>query len=115
LHKYVRSARSSLKSQISLDKRKIFRQRVVYISAHRGDTIPTFQTILENTNGLYREIVSDRGYLREDLLAALPGDLLASEVQLRKVEHGVYSINTTDTGEQLYALFSRRRRPREEV
>jgi hypothetical protein len=41
--------------------------------------------------------------------------MLATDVKIRKVASGIYTINASATGRPLYELLSRRRRPREEV
>jgi hypothetical protein len=41
--------------------------------------------------------------------------MLATDVEIRKVASGIYTITASETGRQLYELLSRRRRPREEM
>jgi hypothetical protein len=76
--------------------------------------MPTLRAVLQMANGLYRDLRDGTGYVREDLLAQLPEETLARQVDVSKVRPGVYIIQLQGPDEDAaYELFSRRRAPRD--
>jgi len=72
----------------------------------------TLKAVLETTTGLYRDSVTGREFLHDELLASLPADVLACRVHLQRVRDGTYMIYVHADGARAYQLLSRRRVPR---
>jgi hypothetical protein len=66
-------------------------------------------------SGLYRDTRTGHAYRREELLTQLPASMLDCPVNLSKQTAGVYSLSLEDGQEEVFELFSRRRRPRPSV
>jgi hypothetical protein len=78
-------------------------------------TMPTFKTLLETANGLYREMARDRGYGRDELIGTLPDHLLERVIALDRVDRFTYQVRFTSEPEPAYVLYSRRRQARGEA
>ncbi|HEX6506589.1 MAG TPA: hypothetical protein VF221_03065 [Chloroflexota bacterium] len=74
--------------------------------------MPTLRSVLETANGLYRDMNTGKGYLRQDLLAQLSEEALAVPIQIKKIRPGVYAIHLNGPRDGTYELFSRRRTER---